>query len=164
MTKHPLDNSAATAMLRLRRRAQPRTPKDARVNRSTPALPPMRRSHAAAKPSPATNNNAPAPKKTSAFELSPFAKAQPTMARAAEPAIIPVQSPRFTVWSVRAWSVERRSVDAPTLPRSHAPTLPSPANSAVAGCRACLRKVSQIVNTATAVPAKRPMSRLWAVA
>src|SRR2546430_17657824 len=76
MTNDPQASRATVARLRLRRRAQPRTPKSASVKCPELALRCRELNQAAAKANPATSSRAPALKKTSAFEVSPLAPAQ----------------------------------------------------------------------------------------
>ena len=76
--------------------------------------------------------------------VPPLTNAQTTTAKAATPAPNAIQVPRLRALGLWLWNWT--------------------ASNCVAGCRACLRKVSQMTRQATSVLAEAPSTRLVAVA
>ena len=139
--KLPHASKLTVARLRLRRRAQLRTPISLKVNFS-PSRPTANEEMTAAENAiPAIRSRAPAQKKVSASDVAPRAIAQPTNPTA----LNPVTSATILAW-VPHWSFEfgARSFSRPS------------SNSSRAGCRACLCSASQTVIHATSTAATAP--------
>ena len=98
--KLPHASRPSVARLRLRRRAQLRTPNSLSVNCAAARhrFPPNEDSMAAENASPATSNNAPTLKNVSASDVSWRHSAQPLSPRAIRPATVPRRPPRLLLF------------------------------------------------------------------
>ena len=152
MRKLPQASKPSVATLRLRRRAQLRTPISLNENfaETPPGPPASEESKPAASARPAINSSAPALKNNSAFAASLCQKAQPTANIAASPVAAANHHALLLLWSLElgAWSFS---------------IAPSSSNSR-AGCCACLRRASQMVSQAISTAARAPTANVrgWA--